>query len=230
MAKLGIIRPRVSSGGYRRLAPGVLGLEVEGHMSALDQLIPDPHLVELHRVRIAAPTALVWQKVRHSALAQAWPIRALFALRNAMVREDSGSSPTIRIDDFHSSEDRPGFQILVDDPPRELVVGAIGKVWRLRIPFVHVPTSHDFASFGEPGFVKVAWALRVRPSDTPDSCQIEIEVRVHATDVPSWRKFRLYFAAIGPFSRYIRRSLLKTLARETVQPSDLGHRRGRIAA
>ena len=164
----------LSGRAYRRadadvLAPGVLGLEVEGHMSALDQLIPDPHLVELHRVRIAAPAGLVWQKVRHSALAQAWPIRALFALRNAMVRDDYGSSPTIRIDDFHSSEDRPGFQILVDDPPRELVVGAIGKVWRLRIPFVHVPTSHDFASFGEPGFVKVAWALRVRPSDTPDT-------------------------------------------------------------
>ena len=41
--------------GGRRLAPGVLGLKVEGHMSALDQLIPDPHLVEVHRVRIAAP-------------------------------------------------------------------------------------------------------------------------------------------------------------------------------
>jgi hypothetical protein len=212
------------------MAPGVLPVEVEGYMSALDQLIPDPHLVEVHRVRIAAPAGLVWQKVRHSALAQAWPIRALFALRTAMVRDDYGASPTIRIDDFHSSEDRPGFQILVDDPPRELVVGAIGKVWRLRIPFVHVPTSHDFASFGEPGFIKVAWALRVKPSDTPDTCQIEVEVRVHATDVQSWRKFRLYFGAIGPFSRYIRRSLLKALARETVQPSDANRRRGRIAA
>ena len=85
------------------------------------------------------------------------------------------------------------------------------------------PTSHDFASFGQPGFVKVAWALRVRPSDASDTCQIEIEVRVHATDVPSWRKFRCYFWVIGPFSRYIRRSLLKALARDTVQPSDAGH-------
>lgn len=199
-------------------------------MAALDQLIPDPHLVELHRLRIAAPAGAVWQAARHSALAQAWPIRALFALRNALVRNDHEASPTIRIDDLHSSEDRPGFQIFSDDPPRELVVGAIGKVWRLKIPFVHLPTAHDFASFEQPGFVKVAWALRVRPSDAPETCQIEIEVRVHATDVPSWRKFRFYFWVIGPFSRYIRWSLLRTIARDTRIGSGVGgHRRRRFA-
>jgi hypothetical protein len=183
-------------------------------MSALDQLIPDPHLVEVDRLRVAAPATAVWQRVRHCALAEAWPIRALFALRSAMVRDDHGASPTIRIDDLHSSEDKPGFQILIDDPPREFVVGAIGKVWRLRIPFVHVPSAPDFASFAKPGFAKVAWALRVRPFDTPGTCQIEVEVRVHATDIPSWRKFRCYFWVIGPFSRFIRRSLLKAIARE----------------
>ena len=142
----------LSGRAYRKadadgLAPGVLGLEVEGHMSALDQLIPDAHLLELDRLRVAAPARAVWQRVRSGALAEAWPIRALFGLRNALMRDDHGASPTIRIDDLHSSEDKPGFQILIDDPPREFAVGAIGKVWRLRIPFVHVPTAHDFASF-----------------------------------------------------------------------------------
>jgi len=187
-------------------------------MSALDQLIPDAHLLELDRLRVAAPARAVWQRVRSGALAEAWPIRALFGLRNALMRDDHGASPTIRIDDLHSSEDKPGFQILIDDPPREFAVGAIGKVWRLRIPFVHVPTAHDFASFGEPGFVKVAWAIRVRPLDAPDTCQVDVEVRVHATDIPSWRKFRCYFWVIGPFSRFIRRSLLKAIAREMRTP------------
>jgi hypothetical protein len=171
------------------------------------------NLVELDRVRVSAPAGAVWQKVRHSALAQAWPIRALFALRSAMMRDNGESSPTIRIDDLRSSDDRPGFQIFIDDPPRELAVGAIGKVWRLKIPFVHVPTAHDYASFGEPGFVKVAWALRVTPLDPADESQVEVEVRVHATDPQSWRKFRIYFWVIGPFSRLIRRSLLKAIAR-----------------
>ncbi len=116
-------------------------------MAALDQLIPDPHLVELDRLRVSAPAEAVWETARHSALAQAWPIRALFALRSAMMRDSAGSSPTIRIDDLRSSADRPGFQILIDDPPRELAVGAIGKVWRLKIPFVHVAGAHDYALF-----------------------------------------------------------------------------------
>ena len=192
-------------------------LALEGHMAALDQLIPDPHLVELDRLRVSAPAEAVWETARHSALAQAWPIRALFALRSAMMRDSAGSSPTIRIDDLRSSADRPGFQILIDDPPRELAVGAIGKVWRLKIPFVHVAGAQDYALFRQPGFVKVAWALRVTPLDTPDACHVEIEVRVHATDKPSWRKFRCYFWVIGPFSRFIRRSLLKAIARAHTQ-------------
>jgi Protein of unknown function (DUF2867) len=187
-------------------------------MAALDQLIPDPHLVELDRVRVSAPAEAVWQNIRHAALAQSWPIRALFTLRNLMM-PGTGVSPAIRIDDLQSSADRPGFQILIDDPPREMAVGAIGKVWRVRIPFVHVPTAHDYARFKQPGFVKVAWALRVTPLDAPDTCQVGIEVRVRATDIPSWRKFRCYFWAIGPFSRFIRRSLLKAIAREPQAPA-----------
>ena len=187
-------------------------------MGALDQLIPDPHLIELDRRRIPAPAEAVWQTARHSALAPSFPIRALFALRSAMRRDNDGASPTIRIDDLRSSVDRPGFQILIDEPPRELAVGAIGKVWRLEIPFVHVPDAHNYALFRQPGFVKVAWALRVTPLDRPDACAIEIEVRVFATDKPSWRKFRCYFWVIGPFSRFIRRSLLAAIARETCRP------------
>jgi hypothetical protein len=183
-------------------------------MTALDQLIPRPHVLELDRVRVPAPAEAVWEKVRHGELAQARPIRALFTLRSLMMRDRTGASPTIRIDDLRSSTDRPGFQILRDDPPRELAVGAIGKVWRLRIPFVHVSSAHDYAAFTRPGFVKVAWAIRVMPFDA-DTCHIEVEVRVHATDTQSWRKCRCYFWLIGPFSRYIRRSLLKTIARES---------------
>jgi hypothetical protein len=184
-------------------------------MTALDELIPRPHLRELDQVSVSAPAEAVWEKVRHGELAQARPIRALFALRGLMMRDRPEASPMIRIDELRSSTDRPGFQILIDDPPREFAVGAIGKVWRLRIPFVHVARALDYAAFGQPGFVKVAWAIRVTALGAPDTCRVELDVRVRATDRQSWRKFRCYFWLIGPFSRYIRRSLLKTIARES---------------
>jgi hypothetical protein len=59
----------------------------------------------------------------------------------------------------------------------------------------------------------VAWALRVVASGER-SARIEIEVRVAATDDPSWRKFHRYFRLIGIGSHFIRRTLLRQLARE----------------
>ena len=135
-------------------------------MTALDSVIATPRLVEIDRVDLSAPPEQVWQRVRHAALAHSPVARALFALRTLVDRSDPTARPPggVHLDDLTSSPQRPGFQILVDDPPREVVAGAIGQVWRLRIPFVHVDGADAFAAFAEPGYVKVAWAIRVSPA------------------------------------------------------------------
>lgn len=182
-------------------------------MTALQRLIPLPHLLEIDRIDVDAPAAHVWGCVRQGELAHSPAIRALFRLREIASRRTGGASPTIRIDSLRSSPEHPGFQILADEPPHELAVGAIGKVWRLDIPFVHVDDDQAFAAFSQPDYIKVAWAIRVLPRG-PRRSHVEFEVRVAATDEASWRKFRRYFLVIGPFSRFIRRSLLGALARE----------------
>jgi hypothetical protein len=108
-------------------------------------------------------------------------------------------------------------QILRDDPPRELAVGAIGKVWRLAIPFVHLPDAEAFARFAELGYVKVAWSVRLEPCGERDT-RLVLELRVDATDEAAWRRFRRYFCFIGPASRFIRRSILRALSREMGTP------------
>jgi hypothetical protein len=182
-------------------------------MTALDRLIPAPHLLEINRARIPAPAALVWDAIRHGELAQLKVARALFWLRNLFAKHSDTESPTIRIDDLRSSRERPGFQMLAEEPPREFAVGAIGQVWRLRIPFVHVENADEYAAFAARGFIKVAWAIRVAADPEGGCSLVEIEVRVRATDETSWRKFRWYYRLIGPFSRYMRRSLLRSLGR-----------------
>jgi hypothetical protein len=182
-------------------------------MTALQRLIPLPHLLEVDRIDVDAPAARVWDCVRQAELAHGPAIRALFMLRSFASRRGGGASPTIRIDSLRSSPEHPGFQILADEPPHELAVGAIGKVWRLDIPFVHVVDDRSFAAFSQPDYIKVAWAMRVLPRG-PRKSHVEFEVRVAATDEASWRKFRRYFRVIGPFSRFIRRSLLRALARD----------------
>lgn len=183
-------------------------------MTPLDRLIANPRLVEVDHVDVAANADMVWPAVRHGDLARSPIISALFHVRTLASRPKTKEPmpPAIRIDDLRSSAAQPGFQILVDEPA-EFAVGAIGKVWHLDIPFVHVNDADEFDRFSDAGWVKVAWAMRVLPAVTHGT-RIEIEVRVSATDEESWRKFRRYFRLIGPWSRFIRRSALRALGRE----------------
>ena len=183
--------------------------------SALARLMPGARLVEVSGCDVAADPARAWGYVRHGDLDGSRLVRALFGLR-ALPDRVRGREPgplRVRIDDLVSTPEDPGFGVLIDDPPREVVVGAIGQVWRPSIPFVHVGDSEAFAAFATPGYVRVAWALRVEPRPA-GGARVEVEVRVDATDPDSWRRFRRYFALVGPGSRLVRRSLLRGIERD----------------
>jgi hypothetical protein len=187
-------------------------------MTALDRLIPAPDLIEIDRVTVAAAPADAWQAVRHLDLASSRLVRALFAVRTLPGRLHSqGARLHLRIDDLVSSPEHPGFQILIEDAPHEIAVGAIGKVWHLDIPFVHVGDAEAFAAFTDPDFVKVAWAIRVEP-DESEGALVECELRVSSTDADALKKFRRYFRIIGPASRLIRRVLLAQLVHRERMP------------
>jgi hypothetical protein len=186
---------------------------------ALAALLPHARLVEVTARDVGAAPERAWTRVRHGDLGDVPLVRALFALRTLPARL-AGHAPgpeRLRIDDMVSTPAEPGFTVLADDPPREVVVGAIGAVWRREIPFVHVADAAAFAAGGGPGLVRVAWALRVRPRDGGGS-RVEMEVRVDPGDEPAWRRFSAYFALVGPFSRLIRRALLRELARDLGEP------------
>jgi hypothetical protein len=190
-----------------------------GEMSALDTVIPTPHTLEVDWVDLALPPEQAWQVIRHGDLAKSLLVRALFAARTlpSRLRGEPTRAPTLRLADMVSSQENPGFQVLVDDAPHEVVVGAIGQVWKPDIPFVHVSNAEAFVAFADPGFVKVAWSLVVTPHGERGA-RVTLELRVDATDEEAWRAFRGYFRLIGPFSHYIRRSLLASLAKEFGTP------------
>lgn len=175
-------------------------------MNPLDLLIPIADLSETNAVDVAASPERVWQRVRHLDLGESAIAKALFGVRTGSVAE-------LSIDGLTSSPEHPGFRVLVDEAPHAFAVGAIGKVWKIDIPFVHVESASDFESYREPREVKVAWAVRVEPL-TPGGSRVVVEVRVKATDAVSLRRFRAYFALIGPGSRLIRRAILARLVRE----------------
>jgi len=195
---------------------------------ALEALIPSPRLLEIEHVDIAIPPERAWALVRHRDFGHLPFVHALFAIRTlpSKIRhlaDDEKSEADelhLSIDELLSTPERPGFQILAETDQHEVVVGAIGKVWHLDIPFVHVASADEYARFREPGFVKVAWALRVTPLGERDA-RVTFEVRVDATDDASFAKFRRYFRLIGPGSHLIRHALLADLVRECGAPE--GH-------
>lgn len=190
-------------------------------MNLLDRLIPMPRLIEVDHVDLAAPSDQVWSVVRHGDLGSSPLVRALFALRTLpdrlSGREPAADEHTLRIDNLVSSPDRPGFLVLGEDPPNEVAIGAIGKVWQLDISYVHIYNADEFSLFSSPDHAKVAWAIRVLPLGDHDS-RVEIEVRVDATDEEAWEKFHRYFRIIGIGSRFIRHSALSALARQLGTP------------
>jgi len=189
-------------------------------MTTLEDLIATPRLVEIDGVDLALSPERAWELVRHGDLAESPLVRLLFGLRTLpdRVLGRTSAAPTLTLDALKSSTDEPGFQILCDDPPREVVLGAIGKVWEVVIPFVHVGGPEAFAAFAEPGLVKVAWALRVSPLGRHDA-HVDLVLRVDATDDAAWQKFKAYFRLIGPASHFIRRSILANLGRKWGTPA-----------
>ena len=187
-------------------------------MSVLDLLIPKPTLSEIDRVEVAADAQRAWKAIRDLDLAQSTLVRTLFAVRTIPDRlKRNEPKLRLRLDDLVSTPDEPGFQVLADDAPHEVAAGAIGKVWRPVIPFVHVPDAAAFAAFSQEGYIKVAWALRVI-AEGAQSSRIEFELRVVATDEDAWKKFTRYFRLIAPGSHFIRRVLLAQLERDLGTP------------
>ena len=86
-------------------------------MTALEGLVPEPALIEVDAVDVAAAPEAAWERIRHGDLGDSGLIRALFTLR-ALPGRLRGGEPdmALRLDDLASTPARPGFAILADDP------------------------------------------------------------------------------------------------------------------
>jgi hypothetical protein len=100
--------------------------------------------------------------------------------------------------------------LLHEEPGNEMVVGAIGKFWKLHIPFADV-APWEFVSFTEEGWGKLAWTISVEPYLSGST--ICVELRITATDDQSWKKLKRYYPLIGPFSHVIRKTSLIKMER-----------------
>jgi hypothetical protein len=105
-----------------------------------------------------------------------------------------------------------GWGVLAEVPGREVVMGSVTKPWEPN-PVFHPLPPGEFASFQEPGYVKIVWTLRADPAENGES-MFRTETRAIATDPAARRKFRRYWALLSPGILLIRTMLLPAVKAE----------------
>jgi hypothetical protein len=106
---------------------------------------------------------------------------------------------------------RSGFLMLAEEPPHELVIGALMHApagWRP----TRKPTPDDFKSFKTPGFALASMNFVIEERGA-GGCVVTTDTRVFTTDPTSRRKFGEYWRVIYPGSALIRRMWLQAIKR-----------------
>jgi hypothetical protein len=85
--------------------------------------------------------------------------------------------------------------------------------WKANVVFRTV-VPDEFATFDEPGYVKIVWTLRADPLDATASV-FRTETRALATDASARRAFKRYWSVFSPGIVVFRRMMLQPLNAET---------------
>jgi hypothetical protein len=189
-------------------------VQPEANTMLLERYLPHYDVTETHAIVVDADTELAWQAVRRGDLSQSNVVRVLLELRslpNRLQRTLKGqptvsARPPLNLDDM----ERVGFLLLGERPGHEIVFGSVVQPWKA-VTDNDAPSQVEadrFATFDTPGYVKVAFNIRVEPYGSGRSL-ITTETRTAATDPASLHRFSRYWVLVGPISALIRRLTLR---------------------
>jgi len=176
----------------------------------LDGFIRTYEVVERHQIRIAAPAAVTLAAARETDLQGSRLIRTIIRAREVILGATPDDRPRPR--GLLAETQSLGWGVLAEIPGREVVVGAVTKPWEANVTFRALPPD-QFATFNEPGYVKIVWTLRAVPITATESL-FRTETRAIATDAAARRKFRRYWSLLSPGIIAIRWAVLGPLKKE----------------
>lgn len=176
----------------------------------LDRFMPRYDVAERHHVRVVAPADVTLAAAADMNLQQSGLVRAIFRTRELVMRSRTVQQTAPQ--GLLAQVKALGWGVLAETPGREIVMGAVTQPWKADVVFRTVAPS-EFASFAEPGYVKIAWTLRADPLGPTESI-FRTQTRVVATDAIARARFRRYWAFVSPGIRLIRRLVLSPLKSE----------------
>jgi hypothetical protein len=176
----------------------------------LDRFMAPCDVVERHETRIAAPSSIIFSAACDLDLWSSAVIRCIFKTRELLLGGVPAGTTLGR--GLVAQTTALGWRVLAEVPGQEIVIGAVTQPWMANPVFHSVPPD-EFASFHEPGYVKIVWNPRADTLGASDSL-FRTETRAVATDAAARARFRLYWAFASPGIRLIRLFALETLRRE----------------
>jgi hypothetical protein len=175
----------------------------------LESIMPGYDLQEVHSTHVDAPPAKGYAAILAVTPGEAALARPFLWVRTLPARVLGAG----RIDD--AVWDRPfllvpNTAILGSVPDREIVVGLIGKFWRVRDgERVAVQSREQFMGFNRSGFAVSTLSFHVDPEGS--GCRVTTITRVRTTDPDSRRVFFRYWRVIGTGSAVLRRTWLRAV-------------------
>jgi hypothetical protein len=212
---------------HGRRVPGVTTFDADaaaprGAPLLIERLLPQPDAVRAEHLLVDGAMDAVDARVRRADFMRAWrespAVRVLFAARGAGERVVSTATgrarpvepppETMRLADL---AERGEWVLLGEDPPHEIAFGAIGRFWSGETAWEEIEAA-QFATFGRPGFARVACDFSLRPYGS-ERTLVSYECRTQATDPASRRGFLRYWRPLSPFIGVVLRSQLRVVAR-----------------
>ena len=145
----------------------------------LDKIVPNFDKREIHEIEIRASESAVYDAIWRLDLSRSKIVGLLIRLRGMPPESMTLKGLVER-----------GFNVLVDDAPRELVMGAAGKFWTSR-PEMQELNAFSFTDFNEPGYAKAGWNFYLEHLDER-RVQLRTETRVVCADEKSRRESKCY--------------------------------------
>jgi hypothetical protein len=155
----------------------------------LDRFMPQPDVCERFETIVDAPADLVFDVASNFDMQSLPLVKAIFWLREKVMR--SGPHVPRRPQGILEETRALGWGVLSEAPGRHIVCGARCQPWQANVKFTSIAPS-EFASYVEPGEVKIAWTLEASELG-PARTRLVHETRALATDDVARIKFRRYW-------------------------------------
>ena len=182
-------------------------------MTTLDRFLPEYRHSEVHETVVAASPEAVMRAVWSVTVREIPLAGVLFRIRSLPARllrrplpDRDVNRPILEV-----STGGGGF-IVLEQGPTEVVLGVVGRFWRLATrDVVKFSTPEEFVAFGGEGYAKAVINFLV--NSVEGRTRLRTETRILPLGAEAARRFGLYWFFVHPVSALLRRMWLRAIRR-----------------